>query len=119
MNELPTHLDRHNPHTETTSMKVTRQQWAILSRQVNESAAYFAKLADRTTHSDLIHDGRLFELTHQANNAEKAFADLVKAKQKKSPGRPKAGQEKKGRVNPPTFNEPRDEGARTKAQAAG
>ena len=122
MNELPTHLDRHNPHTETTSMKVTRQQWAILSRQVNESAAYFAKLADRTTHSDLIHDGRLFELTHQANNAEKAFADLAKAKQKKAKGgdrKSEGAKNNQGRGNAPTLiPEPQDEGARTKAQAA-
>ena len=59
------------------------------------------------------------EAVHLGQNVEKAFADMAKAKQKAGGGDKKSSKAKSGGVNPPTLiPEPRDEGARTKAQAA-
>lgn len=58
-------------------MKVSRQQFAILSRQVNGRAIYFAELAERIDRTDLVYDDRLMTLAYQANNAVKALAELL------------------------------------------
>jgi len=44
---------------------------------VNEHLEYFARLADRVTFTDLVHDAEFGELAHRVNNAVRAMAELL------------------------------------------